>query len=343
MQTLLNTLYVTTPLSYLHLDNDTVRVEVERETRLRVPLHHLGGVVTFGNVLVSPALMHRLADEGKSLVLLNEHGRFKARLEGPVSGNILLRQAQHARAADPEFTLATARAFVAGKIKNTRQVLVRGAREAKDDEESTRLTRRADDLAAALRALPSAGDLDTVRGIEGEAARQYFAGLNLVLRADARAVFAMDGRSRRPPRDRMNALLSFLYAMLMNDCRSAVEAVGLDPQLGFLHAVRPGRAALALDLMEEFRPFADRLALTLVNRAQLNRDDFTEHDGGAVTLAEGGRKTVVVAWQEKKREELAHPLLEQPVAIGLLPLLQARFLARTLRGEMESYLPFLGR
>lgn len=343
MQTLLNTLYVTTPLSYLHLDNDTIRVEVERETRLRVPLHHLGSVVTFGNILVSPALMHRLADEGKSLVLLSEHGRFKARLEGPVSGNILLRQAQHARAGDPAFTLVTARAFVAGKIKNTRQVLVRGAREAKDGEESNRLTRRADDLAAALRALPGAGDLDTLRGIEGEAARQYFAGLNLVLRADARAVFAMDGRSRRPPRDRMNALLSFLYAMLMNDCRSAVEAAGLDPQLGFLHAVRPGRAALALDLMEEFRPLTDRLALTLVNRGQLNGDDFTEHEGGAVTLAEGGRKAVVIAWQEKKHEELAHPLLEQPVAIGLLPLLQARFLARTLRGEMESYLPFIGR
>jgi len=343
MQTLLNTLYVTTPLSYLHLDNDTIRVEVERETRLRVPLHHLGSVVTFGNILVSPALMHRLADEGKSLVLLSEHGRFKARLEGPVSGNILLRQAQYARAGDPAFTLVTARAFVAGKIKNTRQVLLRGAREAKDGEESTRLTRRADDLAAALRALPSAGDLDTLRGIEGEAARQYFAGLNLVLRANARAVFSMDGRSRRPPRDRMNALLSFLYAMLMNDCRSAVEAVGLDPQLGFLHAVRPGRAALALDLMEEFRPLADRLALTLINRGQLNSDNFTEHEGGAVTLAEEGRKAVVVAWQEKKREELAHPLLEQPVAIGLLPLLQARFLARTLRGEMESYLPFIGR
>jgi CRISPR-associated protein Cas1 len=343
MQTLLNTLYVNTQLSYLHLDNDTVRVEVERQTRLRVPLHHLGGVVTFGNVLVSPALMHRLADEGKSLVLLSEHGRFKARLEGPVSGNILLRQAQHARAGDPAFTLATARAFVAGKIKNTRQVLLRGAREAKDDDESIRLTRRADDLAAALRALPGAGDLDTVRGIEGEAARQYFAGLNLVLRADARTVFAMDGRSRRPPRDRMNALLSFLYAMLMNDCRSAVEAVGLDPQLGFLHAVRPGRAALALDLMEEFRPVTDRLALTLVNRGQLNSEDFTEHEGGAVTLAEGGRKTVVVAWQEKKREELAHSLLQQPVAIGLLPLLQARFLARTLRGEMETYLPFITR
>ena len=343
MQTLLNTLYVGTQMSYLHLDNNTVRVEVERETRLRVPLHHLGGVVLFGNVLVSPALIHRLADEGKSLVLLSEHGRFKARMEGPVSGNILLRQAQYARAGDPAFALAIARAVVAGKIKNTRQLLLRGGREAQDDDDRTRLTRRADDLAASLRALPTAGDLDTVRGLEGEAARQYFAGLNLVLRPEARAVFAMDGRSRRPPRDRINALLSFLYAMLMNDCRSAVEAVGLDPQLGFLHAVRPGRAALALDLMEEFRALADRLALTLINRGQVQAGDFTEHEGGAVTLADDGRKTVIVAWQEKKREELAHPLLQQAVAIGLLPLLQARFLARTLRGEMESYLPFVAR
>ena len=343
MQTLLNTLYVGTQMSYLHLDNNTVRVEVERETRLRVPLHHLRGVVLFGNVLVSPALIHRLADEGKSLVLLSEHGRFKARMEGPVSGNILLRQAQYARAGDPAFALAIARAVVAGKIKNTRQLLLRGGREAQDDDDRTRLTRRADDLAASLRALPTAGDLDTVRGLEGEAARQYFAGLNLVLRPEARAVFAMDGRSRRPPRDRINALLSFLYAMLMNDCRSAVEAVGLDPQLGFLHAVRPGRAALALDLMEEFRALADRLALTLINRGQVQEGDFTEHEGGAVTLADDGRKTVIVAWQEKKREELAHPLLQQAVAIGLLPLLQARFLARTLRGEMESYLPFVAR
>ena len=343
MQTLLNTLYVGTQMSYLHLDNNTVRVEVERETRLRVPLHHLRGVVLFGNVLVSPALIHRLADEGKSLVLLSEHGRFKARMEGPVSGNILLRQAQYARAGDPAFALAIARAVVAGKIKNTRQLLLRGGREAQDDDDRTRLRRRADDLAASLRALPTAGDLDTVRGLEGEAARQYFAGLNLVLRPEARAVFAMDGRSRRPPRDRINALLSFLYAMLMNDCRSAVEAVGLDPQLGFLHAVRPGRAALALDLMEEFRALADRLALTLINRGQVQEGDFTEHEGGAVTLADDGRKTVIVAWQEKKREELAHPLLQQAVAIGLLPLLQARFLARTLRGEMESYLPFVAR
>lgn len=343
MRTLLNTLYVTTPLSYLHLDNDTVRIEVEHETRLRVPLHHIGSVVAFGNVLVSPALMHRLAGEGKSLVMLSENGRFMARLEGPVSGNILLRQAQHRCADDPQFALKFARSCVAGKIRNARQLLLRGARETKDEADSGQLARRADDLAAALRGLPGATDLDTLRGVEGEAARQHFDGLNRVVKADLRSQFQMDGRSRRPPRDRMNALLSFLYSMLMNDCRSALEAVGLDPQLGFLHAVRPGRAALALDLMEEFRPLAERLALTLINRLQLSPQDFTEHEGGAVTLSESGRKATVVAFQEKKQEELAHPLLEQPVAIGFLPLLQARFMARTIRGEMETYLPFLVR
>lgn len=304
MQTLLNTLYITTPLSYLHLDNDTVRVDVERETKLRVPLHHLGGIVIFGNVLVSPALMHRLADNGQSLVLLDAHGRFKARLEGPVSGNILLRRAQHEKANDTVFTLNVARACVAGKIRNCRQVLLRGAREAKLDKDTASLSRGADDLAASLRALPGAKDLDVLRGVEGEAARQYFACLNAVVRGDARVDFALDGRSRRPPRDRMNALLSFLYAMLMNDCRSALESVGLDPQLGFLHALRPGRAALALDLMEEFRHVADRVALTLVNRGQVRATDFTLHEGGGVTLAERGRKTVVVAWQERKQETL---------------------------------------
>ena len=343
MRTLLNTLYVTTPQSYLHLDNDTVRIDVERETRLRVPLHHLGGIVVFGNVLVSPALMHRLADQGQSLVLLDGNDRFKARLEGPVSGNILLRRAHHEKAGDVLFALSVARACVAGKLRNSRQVLLRGAREAKDESDASVLARGADDLAASLRALPDSTDLDALRGIEGEAARQYFGCINHLLRAEARDDFSLDGRTRRPPRDRMNALLSFLYAMLMNDCRSAVESVGLDPQLGFLHAVRPGRAALALDLMEEFRHQADRLAVTLVNRGQVKAGDFTLHDGGGVTLAEAGRKVVVVAWQERKQEELSHPLLEEPIPLGLVPQLQARFLARTLRGDMETYLPFLLR
>ncbi len=344
MHNILNTLYVMTPQAYAHLENNTVRIDVERQKRLQVPLHHLAGLVTFGNVMVSPALMHRLADEGKSLVLLDEHGRFKARLEGPVSGNILLRQAQHKAAEDPVATLEHARACVAGKLRNSRITLQRGAREAADAEEATQLTRSADNLAASLRAAAVATTLDELRGVEGEAARGYFAALNLIVKLPMRATFALDGRTRRPPLDRFNALISFLYAMLMNDCRSALEAVGLDPQLGFLHAVRPGRAALALDMQEEFRSIlADRLALTLINRGQLGASDFDVREGGAVMLGEKGRRAVVTAWQERKQEEITHPLLESKLPIGLLPMVQARFMARAIRGEMEGYLPFIAK
>ena len=340
---LLNTLYVTTPDTYLRLDNDTLRVEINRETRLRVPLHHLSAVVCFGHINLSAPLMHLLADRGIALVLLDDNGRFKARLEGAVSGNVLLRQAQFQRVADPAFTLDMARASVAGKLKNTRQVLQRGAREAKAEDEANALARLADDLAASLRALPGEDSLDGVRGIEGEAARRYFSGLNLLVRADQRTAFAMDGRTRRPPRDRLNALLSFLYAMWMNDCRSALEAAGLDPQVGFLHALRPGRASLALDLMEEFRPWADRLALTLINRGQLKAHDFVLREGGAVALQPDARKAVVVAYQERKKDDINHPLLAQSVPLGLVPLVQARLLARAIRDDGAPYVPFVAK
>ena len=340
---LLNTLYVTTPETYLRLDNDTLRVQVQHETRLRVPLHHLSAVVCFGHINLSAPLMHLLADRGIALVLLDDNGRFKARLEGAVSGNVLLRQAQFQRVADPAFTLDMARASVAGKLKNTRQVLQRGAREAKAEDEANALARLADDLTASLRALPGEDSLDGVRGIEGEAARRYFSGLNLLVRADQRAAFAMDGRTRRPPRDRLNALLSFLYAMWMNDCRSALEAAGLDPQVGFLHALRPGRASLALDLMEEFRPWADRLALTLINRGQLKAHDFVLREGGAVALQPDARKAVVVAYQERKKDDINHPLLAQSVPLGLVPLVQARLLARAMRDDGAPYVPFVAK
>jgi CRISPR-associated protein Cas1 len=340
---LLNTLYVTTPDSYLRLDNDTISVNVEREAKLRVPIHHIGSVVCFGNIGISTPLMHRLAEDGVVLVLLDANGRFKARIEGSTSGNVLLRRAQHQRALDAVITLEIARSCVAGKIKNSRQVLLRGARESKDANESALLSRTADNLAASLRSLPDVGDIDVLRGIEGEAARNYFAALNLLVRSDARSAFQLDGRSRRPPRDRFNALLSFLYSMLTNDCRSACEVAGLDPQVGFLHAVRPGRAALALDLIEEFRHVADRIALTLINRVQVQADDFTEREGGAVMLEGDARKAVVIAYQERKQEELMHPLLSQSVPMGVLPLIQARLLARVIRGESEIYLPFVAR
>lgn len=344
MRQILNTLYVMTPHSYLHLENDTLRVDVEHEKRMQVPLHHLGSVVCLGNIMVSPALMHRCADDGISLVLLDGNGRFKARLEGAVSGNILLRQAQHRQAGESDFALGVSRAMIAGKLRNARQILLRGAREAADEADGKMLTAAAEALRRSVRNLPHSPDLDSVRGIEGDAAKVYFSAMNGIVRRDARGHFAMNGRTRRPPRDRINALLSFLYSMLMNDCRSVLEAVGLDPQLGFLHAVRPGRAALALDLMEEFRAIlADRLALTLINRGQIGAADFVEREGGAVSLEGDARRAVVVAYQERKQEEITHPLLDTKIPIGLLPQMQARLLARHIRGETETYLPFLAR
>lgn len=345
MRHLLNTLYIMTPGAYAHLENDTLRIDVEREKKMQVPLHHLGSVVCFGDVMLTPSLMHRLADDGKTLVLLDRNGCFKARLEGAVSGNILLRQAQHRNAADPGFALETARAVIAGKIRNARQILLRGARETADEGDRNVLSDAAEALGHSVRNLPFATDVEILRGLEGDAAKRYFAAFTHLVRPDARESFALEGRTRRPPRDRMNALLSFLYAMLMNDCRSALESVGLDPQLGFLHTVRPGRAALALDLMEEFRAvLADRLALTLVNRGQIAAGDFSQREGGAVMLEGDARKAVVIAYQERKQEEITHPLLESKTPLGLLPQLQARLMARAIRGELpEGYLPFLYR
>lgn len=344
MHSIQNTLYVMTQQAYVRLENATVRIDVEKVKKLQVPLHHLGGLVCFGNVMLSPSLMHRLADEGKSLVLLDQNGRFKARLEGGVSGNILLRKAQYKAADDPAMILEIARAIIAGKIRNSRTVVLRGARETNDPVEVQQLTTVAESLANGLSNLKHATEVDTVRGLEGEAAKNYFSAFSLILKPQYRDDFAFNGRTRRPPLDRINALISFLYAMLMNDCRSALEAVGLDPQLGYLHVVRPGRAALALDLQEEFRSVVvDRLALTLINRGQVTANDFDDREGGAVMLNEKGRKAVVLAWQERKQEEVQHPLLETKMPIGLLPFMQARILARTIRGEMEGYIPFIAK
>ena len=341
MRHLLNTLYVMTQGAYLHLEGETLVVEIERQKRLQVPLHHLGSVVIFGDIMVSPAALHRCADDGRGVVLLDRRGQFKARLEGPLSGNILLRQAQH-RAAVAQ-ALELARGFVVGKLRNARQIILRGARDSGNNADQEALRHSGRLLAGHIRRLPYEETLNGVRGVEGDGARVYFAALRYLIRPDARTVFSFERRSRRPPLDRFNALISFLYTLLVHDCRAAVEGVGLDAQLGFLHAVRPGRPALALDLMEEFRPLADRLALTLINRSQLTGKDFELRPGGAVYLSEEGRKTVLVAYQQRKQEELSHSLLQQPVPFGLLPHIQARLLARVLRGDMNNYLPFLTR
>ena len=341
---LLNTLYVMTGGSYLHLENDTVRIEVERETRLRVPLHHLGAIVTLGDVLLSPALIGRCATQGVAITLLDRNGRFMARVEGPISGNVLLRRAQHEHALSEARTLDLARTFVAGKLRNSRAVLQRGARETNDESDKTMLDAAVRKFDASLRSAAVAVDANALRGVEGEAARTYFGALNAILKPAVREHFAIEGRHRRPPRDRFNALLSYLYTLLAHDCRSALETVGLDPQVGFLHVLRPGRPALALDLMEEFRSvMADRLALTLVNRGQLKSQDFRITEGGGVLLEDDARRTIGVAWQERKKETLMHPLLETEVPIGVLPQIQARLLARSLRGDVPAYLPFIAR
>lgn len=337
-----NTLYVTTPEAYLRLEGETVCVMVEKEKRLQVPLHHLGSVVCFGDAMLTPALLGRCMQEGRSVVWLERSGRFQARVEGPVNGNILLRQAQYRAADDPTKTIELARAFLAGKLRNSRNVLLRGARDGQDDAERATLVQNARLVAGHLRKLPYASDLDSLRGEEGNSARIYFQSMQYLIRPPARGDFALDGRNRRPPTDPMNAMLSFLYAVVLHDCRSALETVGLDPQLGFLHAVRPGRMALALDLLEEFRSvIADRLALTLINRGQIQVGHFEKRDGGAVLLNGDGRKSVIAAYQERKQETLIHPVLEQQVPIGLLPHIQARLLARYLRGDVSAYVPYL--
>lgn len=344
MKSLLNTLYVTTDDAYLRLEGETLVMSVERKKKGQVPLHHLGSIVCVGRVSLSPALMARCMDDGRSVVWLNSNGRFQARVEGPVSGNILLRLAQFRGAEDNAQALALSQAFIAGKLRNSRQLLLRGARENKDATEKTALSAAAKALAVNLRNLAHAETADSVRGLEGDAARVYFEQFNYLIKPAAREDFSYQGRSRRPPKDAVNALISFLYALVLNDCRSALETVGLDPQLGFFHVARPGRPALALDLMEEFRAVsADRLALALMNRGQLRAKDFDFRPGGAVMLNEAGRKTVIVAYQERKKDTLQHPVLDTDVEVGLLPLLQARLLARYLRGDIERYVPFLNK
>jgi CRISP-associated protein Cas1 len=343
MKQILNTLYVQTQGTYLHLDHETLKLQVEKETKLQVPLHHLGGIMAFGNVMMSPFLIHRCAEDGRSLVWLSQHGRFRARLAGSTTGNVLLRRAQHAALDKAEAALDITRYMVAGKLQNARNVLMRSAREAKAEGDRKALKAAAQVHADSIQNVEKATDLDKVRGIEGYAARSYFAAFSSMVR-NHREVFEFTERSRRPPRDPINALLSFVYTLLVNECVAACEGVGLDPQLGFLHALRPGRPSLALDLMEELRaPIADRMVLTLVNRGQITANDFVERPGGAIYLGEEGRKTLLAAYQKRKQEELLHPVVNEQVPLGLVAHVQARLLARHLRGDIPHYQPFMMR
>jgi len=338
MRRLLNTLYVSTQGSYLRKEGETVVVEVEKEVRLRLPLLNLGAVVCFGNVLCSPFLLGACAEAGVAVSFLTEHGRFLASVTGEPSGNVLLRREQYRRADDLTASLAVSRSIIVGKIANTRHLLRRAARENASDEAA--VSAAADRLGFCLRTVPESRDLDHLRGIEGEAAQFYFDVFDALI-VQQKGAFVFDGRNRRPPEDNVNALLSFLYMLLMRDIAGALTAHGLDPAVGFFHRDRPGRASLALDLMEEFRAaFADRLALALINRQQIKPGHFARHDGGAVLLNEAGRKEVLTAYQKRKQEEIQHPFLGETIAIGLVFHAQALLLARHLRGDLDAYPPF---
>jgi CRISPR-associated protein Cas1 len=339
LRKLLNTLYVTVPHAYLSKDGETVLVRVEQETLLRVPIHTLEGIVCVGLVSMSPALMGFCAESRVGVSFLIEHGRFLARIQGPIHGNVLLRREQYSRADDEPASAALARAYLLAKVANCRTSLLRAARE----HPSATLDAACLQLAQSLRLLERPASLDVLRGVEGDAARTYFSVFDELILHQKDDFFFRE-RSRRPPLDNMNALLSFLYVMLAHDLSSALETVGLDPAVGFLHRDRPGRAGLALDLMEELRPvLADRLAISLVNRRQVAGSGFARSESGGVIMSDATRKEVLIAWQTKKKEEIIHPFLNERIPLGLIPYAQALLLARHLRGDLDAYPSFFWR
>jgi len=339
----LNTLFVTTQGAYLSKEGETVLVSVEQEKRLQLPIHTLGGIVCFGRVMCSPFLMGFCAENGVGMSFLTKNGRFLARVQGPVSGNVLLRREQYRRADDPVFSAQMTRFILTGKIANARTVLQRAVRDHGDKIARPELEQAIAEMGERLKRLDRIDSLDALRGVEGETARGYFAVFDHLITSQKNGFF-FKGRNRRPPLDNVNCLLSFLYTLLMHDVRSALEGVGLDPAVGFLHRDRPGRPGLALDLMEEFRPFlADRLALSLINLGQLAAKGFKASVTGAVTMSDDTRKEVLVAYQKRKQDEITHPFLGEKVAIGILFHVQALLLTRYLRGDLDGYPPFVWR
>lgn len=343
MRKLLNTLYITSPDAYLSRDGDNVVVSVDREERFRVPVHNLEAIVCFNYSGVSPSLLGLCCERGVCVHFLSESGKFLARVNGPVSGNVLLRRKQYRIADNDCCSCGLASAFVGGKILNSRSVLLRFARDHKDKPGVAEVLAASDRLLEYWERLRECGNTDAMRGLEGDAARTYYSVFDHLL-TTAEPAFRFHGRSRRPPLDAVNALLSFLYSLLSYDCASALETVGLDPQVGFLHRDRPGRLSLALDLMEELRPYlVDRFVLTLINNGQVNPSGFLIKETSAVLMDESTRKTVLFEWQKRKQEVVTHPFLDEKINIGLIPYAQALLLARHLRGDLDEYPPFLVR
>lgn len=341
MRKLLNTLFVLSEDSYLSLDGENIVVTKGAEEAARFPLHTLETVLCFSYKGASPALMGACAQRNVSLCFLSPRGRFLATVSGETRGNVLLRKEQYRRSDDPSQSCRLACCFIAGKLYNCRSVVERAARDHALRVDSEQLHRVSSDLAAMLSRVVSCTEASSLLGLEGESAARYFSIFNQLILQNKQTFFFHE-RSRRPPLDRMNALLSFIYTLLAHDCAAALEAIGLDPYVGFLHRDKPGRTSLALDLMEELRPvLGDRFALTLVNNRQLHAKDFAAQENGAVLLNDTGRKTVLSMWQERKRDSITHPYLNEKMQWGLIPYVQALLLARHLRGDLDAYPPFL--
>ncbi len=339
MKKLLNNLYITTDGSYLHKERETIVIEQEKKKVFQLPFHAVGNLFCFGHVMVSPALMMACGEKGIGLSFFTGFGKFQGRLQGPQSGNVLLRRAQYRLSDQTPETLA--RLFVAAKITNSRQILMKHQRNHGDDDALKQVVTM---LAGCLRRLEHQTDVDQIRGIEGEAAARYFSVFNRLVLESQRKHFSFGGRTKRPPLDKVNALLSFSYTLLTHEIASALQGVGLDPYVGFLHTDRPGRVSLALDMLEEFRAWwCDRFVLTLINRNQIKSSDFINEASGAIRMKDDARKMFLTQWQERKQENLQHPYIGEKIQIGLLPHVQAMLLARFLRDDLECYPPFLVR
>ncbi len=338
MRILLNTLYVTTPEAYLSKDGLNVVVSVKQNEIFRIPVHNIEQIVTFGYMGASPGVMKLCADNNVDLTFLSPQGRYISRSQGPTRGNVLLRKAQYKYSDEPNYALHLGKLFIGGKIQNYRNILRRFVRDNGSDEA---VENAAEKLLRCKRNVFNADSIDSVRGIEGEAANYYFSVFhNLLL--NQKQDFKFEGRNRRPPKDEINAMLSFVYTLICNDMASALETVGLDPYVGFMHTLRPGRASLALDMMEELRAYlGDRLVLSLINRKQITIKDFLKQGEEGVVMTDSGRKTIISAWQNRKREQITHPYLNEKVSVGLLPYIQSMLLARFIRKDLDDYPVFL--
>ncbi|SKA78270.1 CRISPR-associated protein, Cas1 family [Caloramator quimbayensis] len=341
MRKLLNVLYITSPDSYLSKDGENVVIYCKDEEKFRIPIHNIEGIVCFNYTGASPALMAMCAENGVGLTFLNENDKFLARVNGGVKGNVLLRKKQYRISDDESQCVTIATNFIYGKILNCRSMLRRTIRDHGNNVNADKLEEASSYLLNNAKKVLNAKSLDEIRGIEGDAAKIYFDSFNEMILSQKDS-FYMETRNKRPPKDNLNALLSFLYTILAHEVQSALETVGLDPYVGFLHRDRPGRASLALDLMEELRgPFADRLALTLINRNQINKNGFTVKENGSILLDDKTKKEVLAAWHARKQEEITHPFLDEKIKFGLIPYVQALLLSRFLREDLDGYPPFL--